>query len=283
MKRDITLVYEPTISVMASQHLEDEGIEEMVEWIKSHRPECLPDDYENWYNLFPHNGFFDENTGNSLSDNELLAELAGRKCYDSFGKKAGQKSNSGYIKNTQLGDIPHNSILYHAKMTFFIAGVSRRVSHELIRNYVGSDRDEEGSPSQESTRYTHHYGHYIIHPRDVDDKDELEIFRHGMQNNYNRYCEYIERQTQLYQLKNKGKEPKGMDRKRIYEAASQRLDHACETSWIWTTNPVALMKLFRERTHEAADLEIQRLANKWKSICLERWPNLFVRMTEVEK
>lgn len=281
MNKNITLVYKPTISVIAAQALEGDGVEEMVEWVKSHRPECLPDDYKYWFDLFPHNGVFDDSTGELLSDNELLAELAGRKCYDSFGLKAGCKSNREYIANTQSGDIAHNSILYHCKMTFFIAGVSRRVSHELIRNYVGSDRDEEGSPSQESTRYTHHYGHYIVHPRDIGDVYEVEKFKYDMQHNYDIYCGYIDRQVEKYKEEHK-KEPKGMNRKRIYEAASQRLDHACETSWIWTTNPVALMKLFRERTHEAADLEFQRLAKKWRDICLERWPNLFVRM-EMEK
>ena len=277
MKKPITLVYEPTISVIASQALDDEGIETMVEWVKSHRPECLPDNYVYWLDLFPHDGCRNDSSYEALTDNELLAELCGRECYHSFGKKAGRKSNREYIKNTQSGDIAHNSILYHCKMTFFIAGVSRRVSHELIRNYVGSDRDEEGSPSQESTRYTHHYGHYIVHPRDLNDKHEIDKFKSDMQHNYDIYCGYIDRQVSKYKQEYK-KEPKGMDRKRIYEAASQRLDHACETSWIWTTNPVALMKLFRERTHEAADLEIQRLANKWKRLCLERWPNLFVRM-----
>ena len=281
MNKNITLVYKPTISVIAAQALEGDGVEEMVKWVKSHRPECLPEEYTDWYDLFPHNGTFDDTTGNILSDNELLAELAGRKCYDSFGKKAGKKSNREYIANTQSGDIAHNSILYHCKMTFFIAGVSRRLSHELIRNYVGSDRTEEGNPSQESTRYTHHYGHYIVHPRDIGDVYEVEKFRYDMQHNYDIYCGYVDRQVEKYKEEYK-KEPKNMDRKRIYEAASQRLDHACETSWIWTTNPVALMKLFKERTHEAADLEFQRLAKKWRDICLERWPNLFVRM-EMEK
>ena len=40
-----------------------------------------------------------------------------------------RKSNADYIAHTQQGDVPHASILYHAKMSFFIAGVSRRVSH----------------------------------------------------------------------------------------------------------------------------------------------------------
>ncbi len=66
-----------------------------------------------------------------------------------------------------------------------------------------------------------------------------------------------------------------MDRKRIYESAAQRLPGAAATSFTWTTNPIALSKLFRERCDYAADLEIQRFANKLRVIAVERWPHLF--------
>jgi len=283
------LTVEPTVSVLAEMQLDMPGVVEMAEWVRSHRPECLPDDFDTQLDehhkamrLFPHGG---QKEGSQNTHNELLVELAGRKCYDSFGLKAGKKSNAEYIANTQAGDIVHASIMYHAKMSFFIGGVSRRVSHELIRNYVGADRSEDGSPSQESTRFTHHYGFYVAHPfilREsgtlVSDgayrKAEQEIFRKAMQENYDSYLEYIERQVAAY-TKEWGKEPKGMDRKRIYESASPYLSHACETSWVWTSNPIALAKMFKERDNDGADLEFRRLAKKWKRICLERWPNLF--------
>jgi len=276
----ITLITsEPTIVPIAHMQLIDEGVLQMAEWVKSHRPDCVPaEGFKEVFDLLPHGK---EEDGRLLTDNEILAEISGRKCYDSFAEKAGKKTNREYMRNVQRGAIPHASIMYHAKMSFFIAGVSRRVSHELIRHYVGADRDEEGSPSQESTRFTHHYGWYIVHPRDLEDRVEVELFKQDMQANYDSYTGYIDRQMGQHKEET-GKEPRGMKRKRIFEAASQRLDHACETSFIWTTNPMALVKLFKERCNEAADLEIQRLANKWKRICLELWPNLFVRI-EIEE
>lgn len=296
MHEKITMLTgEPTIAVIAEQTIRPNGVMEMMEWVKSHRPECLPDDF-NLSNLidrdygkssiaplFPHTmkraNAWNASLGPDLSDNELLVELAGRKCYDSFGLKAGQKTNAEYIANTQSGEVKHASILYHAKMTFFIAGVSRRVSHELIRNYVGADRDEEGAPSQESTRFTHHYGSYIAPPRVLDDQNELEHFEHAMQTNYNGYLGFIDRQF-VKLGGDLGGLAKGMARKRIYEAASSYLSHACETSFIWTTNPGALTKLLIERDNEAADAEFQRFAKKWKRICLAHWPNLFPRFVE---
>ncbi len=65
------------------------------------------------------------------------------------------------------------------------------------------------------------------------------------------------------------------DRKRIYEASAQLLPGAACTSFTWTTNPMALSKLFTERCDFAADLEIQRFAVKLRALCYERWPNLF--------
>src|SRR5580693_6100021 len=150
MTKEVTILRgdaAPTIFPLAEMSLSMIGVEGMLEWVRSHRPECIPEGCDDGMALFPHGGV-DEASGRELTANELLVELAGRKCYDSFGDKAGRKSNAEYIANTQGGDIPHASILYHAKMAFFFGGISRRVSHEIIRNYVGADREEEGSPSQ---------------------------------------------------------------------------------------------------------------------------------------
>jgi thymidylate synthase (FAD) len=280
--KPITLVYEPRIEIIAEMRLNNNGLLKMADWVKSHRPNCTPEGgYTGILDLLPHDGWESGDRpptdDRPLTDNEMLVEFAGRKCYDSFAGKAGKKSNREYIANTQQGEIPHRSITYHAKMSFFIAGVSRRVSHELIRNYVGADRDEEGAPSQESTRYTEHYGWYVVPPRVVDDAREVETFTTTMQQGYNDYLAAVGRQTMAFAEKY-GRRPQGMDRKRIYETASFYLHHSVETSFIWTTNPAALEKLFNERCDAAADAEFQRFAIKWRTLCLTRWPNLFPRL-----
>jgi thymidylate synthase (FAD) len=267
----------PVVTCIAEMAIRHEGVFDMLEWVRSRRPECVPEEYatrledSRMEQLLPHPWL--EN-GRNLTSNEVLVEVAGRKCYDSWGLKAGRKTNAEYIANTQAGEIPHASIMYHAKMTFFIAGVSRRVSHELIRHYVGADRTEEGSPSQESTRYVEHAGYYIAHPAILEDPEELDCFASAMGRNYAEYRDYISRRETQY-LRVYGNKPTGMDRKRIFESASPYLSHACETSFVWTTNPIALAKMLKERDNEGADLEYRRLAQVWKKVCLERWPNLF--------
>jgi thymidylate synthase (FAD) len=298
MEKEVTILRsEPTVVLIAAMKLMPHGIEDMMKWVGAHRPECLPDDPEDqsWRSLFPHDltepakdnpeSFVMQSR--PLTDNELLVELAGRNCYHSFGKKAGKKTNSEYIKNTQQGDIPHLSIIYHAKLSFFFGGISRRVSHELIRNYVGADRDEEGAPSQESTRFTHHYGFFIappkyltrnergvVHAPNTHEGRMLVHFKDSMQSAYDNYLTAVELECGAWE-KEHGKKPTSIDKKRIYEAASSFLPHQAETSFVWTTNPAAISKLVRERANNAADLEIQRFARKLRKVAVEYCPNLF--------
>lgn len=268
---------EPIVEVIAEMGLVPEGIMAMARWVEKYRPKCLPaGGFKTPLDLLPHDGH--EPDGRANRPNELLAELAGRKCYDSFAEQAKPRSNSEYVRSMWEGRIPHRSTGYHAKMTFFFAHISRRVSHELIRNYVGSDRDEEGSPSQESTRFTHHPGVYIAHPYNLApnsfDNDELEAFTKRAQDNYEDYCATIQRKVAKYRERN-GKEPVGLDKKRIYESTAGDLLMSCGTSFIWTTNPMAMTKFFHERDDEAADMEMARFARTWKRLALARWPSLF--------
>ena len=276
----VTIVKEPIIIPIAEMGFIQEGLQEMVKYLWERRPECLDGQPHTEASplamLLPHGGLRID--GSPLTDNEMLIELSGRTCYYSFGQKAGRLENESYLKRMmgEPGKIPHSSVFYHAKMTFFFAGISRRVSHELIRHYVGADRSEEGSPSQESTRYTHHPGWFCAHPRDLEQGGEaMTSFEDQMSMAYDSYLAYLRNQVALFKRVNDGKEPKGMDRKRIYESASMRLPHSCATSFVWTTNPIALQKLLNERLDFAADLEIQRFARHLRNVAYKYWGNMF--------
>lgn len=277
---------EPIVAVIAEQKLLPDGLLEMARWIQRYRPQCVPEGgFQSVLDLLPHDGM-DLVPGSSppakrkVTDNELLCEFAGRKCYDSFAEAGADRTNGEYLASMWTGrDVVHVSTGYHAKMTFFFAHVSRRVSHEFIRNYVGSDRNEEGSPSQESTRFTHHPGVYIAHPYYLNDVAELAYFRSRCNENYQEYIETIERKCRMYEHLH-GKPPKGLDRKRIYESSAGDLLMSCGTSWIWTTNPMALAKFFKERCDDASDMEMSRFAKTVRKIAVNRWPNLFPGFAE---
>lgn len=272
----IRIIKEPTIIIVADMALRETAASELVRWLEDVDPACLDgsEDEPPFDRLLVHGGARSDEE--ALTDNECLVELAGRGCYRSFGAKAGRRENDAYVANLfgEPGKIPHASVLYHAKMTFFFAGLSRRASHELIRHYVGADRSEEGCPSQESTRYTEHPGHFALHPRDDVGGAEAHLFEQEMARAYAHYRAYLGRAEATYEARH-GHAPRGMNRKRIYEAAAMRLPASACTSFFWTTNPEALEKLFRERCDFAADLEIQRFATKLRATCHAAWPNLF--------
>ncbi len=102
----------------------------------------------------------------------------------------------------------------------------------------------------------------------------LEHWADSMDTAYGNYLDYIEQRFEAFR-KETGEDPKGMDRKRIYEASSQYLPHSCETSWIWTSNPMAIAKFIQERRNGAADQEIFRFADAWHKMEMEDTPNLY--------
>ncbi len=273
-KRVRILTGAPTVVALAEMALMPKGLDALASWVQENVPEA---EVTSAADLFPRHGITEER---QPTDNELIAELAGRKCYNSFGHKGVPRSNADYLKSMWEGRIPHRSTGYHPHMMFFIAGVSRRLSHEMFRNYIGHAKEEEGEPSQESTRYTDHPGSYIAHPFDLHDPAEMAIYEREMQEGYDRYLQYQERRIEAFAARNDGRPPKGIDRKRIYESASGRLHHSCSTSFIWTSNPMAIGKMLEERVDSAADLEYQRLARTWRDVCLQHWPNDFVTLSE---
>lgn len=327
----------PIVTVIGETKLVPSGILEMARWVKENRPECLPDylsfddekdradngifEEEVCDALFPHDGtevdpFVEFRLPRERNDRnidafrditgaELLPELAGRKCYDSFGLKAGKKSNAAYLQNVLGSTPPHASVLYHSHLTFFIGDTSRRLSQELFRNYVGSHADHEGSPSQESTRYTVHHGAYVAHPWDIDNAKAgmnagLETYQRDCALQYCMYMNYVESEMHQWKMRSverimrsEGSVALGATqdtirrlheqrvkiptdvKKAILGSAAQRHGWGFATSYVWTSNPIALIKMFKERDHAAADPEFQRLAHVWKKVCVMRWPNLF--------
>src|SRR5205085_10734218 len=65
---------------------------------------------------------------------EKLAEIAGRVCYLSFARPrpGGNQAYLGHIL-----EVGHGSVLEHAVWNFVFTGVSRTLTHELVRHRTG--------------------------------------------------------------------------------------------------------------------------------------------------
>ena len=64
---------------------------------------------------------------------QALAEFAGRACYQSWNKpNPATATNAGYLRH--ILEVGHLSVLEHGTATFYLTGVSRSLTHELIRH-----------------------------------------------------------------------------------------------------------------------------------------------------
>jgi thymidylate synthase (FAD) len=93
---------------------------------------------------------------------EQLAELAGRVCYMSYGK--GRRTNREFLEH--IVEVGHGSVLEHAVWSFLITGVSRSLTHELIRH-------RHFSYSQLSQRYVDESDSDFVAPDPIADDPEL--------------------------------------------------------------------------------------------------------------
>ncbi len=95
-----------------------------------------------------------------VSDAERVVEFAGRICYMSFGARQSPRDNAAYIAN--LIDQGHDSVLEHASWTFLLDGVSRSLTHQLIRHRIGF------SYSQLSQQYYDHSAAEFLMPTGLE-------------------------------------------------------------------------------------------------------------------
>src|SRR5437660_4736493 len=87
---------------------------------------------------------------------EALAEFAGRACYQSWRKpNPATATNAGYIRH--ILEVGHLSVLEHGSVTFYLTGMSRSLTHELIRH-------RHFSYSQLSQRYVPERNAAVVEP-----------------------------------------------------------------------------------------------------------------------
>src|SRR5437764_14312165 len=96
---------------------------------------------------------------------EALAEFAGRACYQSWTKpNPATATNSGYLRH--ILEVGHLSVLEHGSVSFYISGISRSLTHELIR-------PRHLSYSQLSQRYVPEKNAAMVEPDVIADDPDL--------------------------------------------------------------------------------------------------------------
>lgn len=188
------------------------------------------------------------------NDADLICEFAGRVCYNSFGEKQGRKDTTEYLQN--ILKQRHYSVLEHANFTFVITGISRSLSHELVRH-------RHFSFSQASQRYIEDAERsYVIPPSILALENEtirdnaLTNFKSGIHDMEDSYKDLVTTvSTQFTALS------KAEARKRVLEIGRSLLPNATATEIVVTGNVRAWRHFLELRGSLGAEPEIRRLAH----------------------
>jgi len=180
---------------------------------------------------------------------EALAEFAGRACYQSWTKpNPATATNAGYLRH--ILEVGHLSVLEHGNVTFYLTGISRSLTHELIRH-------RHFSYSQLSQRYVPERNAAMVEPDVIAEDPELHA----------RFVAASEAAVQAYTDLLEGLEKKFADvehatlrRKQARQAARALLPNATETRIVVTGNYRAWRHFVAMRASEHADVEIRGLA-----------------------
>jgi thymidylate synthase, flavin-dependent len=183
---------------------------------------------------------------------ENVVAAAARLCYSSdpvpdLLERLDQETVGKFVR--KLRDMGHLSPFEHASFQFSIDGVSRALSHQLVRHRIASY-------SQRSQRYVKENGFEFVTPlsigRDPEALVRFEAVMARLQEDYQQLLNCVPAEDARYVLPN-----------------------ACTTSLMATFNARSLLNFFEHRTCTRAQWEIRALAEKMLELVREAAPNLF--------
>ena len=182
------------------------------------------------------------------SGGERLAEFAGRLCYMSQRNPA-RRSTQDYLENIKRQG--HGSVLEHANYSVLLEGVSRSLTHELVRHRAGF------AYSQLSQRYVDESeAHFVVPPAIIGDEALESAWKRQIDEAQRAYVETVDRLMERYGWV----ADKVHRRKMAREAARSLLPNATETKIVVTGNARAWRTMLELRAGEGAELEIRRCA-----------------------
>ena len=182
------------------------------------------------------------------TDGERLAEYAGRLCYMSQRNPA-NRSTRDYLENIKKQQ--HGSVLEHSNYTLLIEGVSRSLTHELVRHRAGF------AYSQLSQRYVDESDAHFVMPPAIQGDEALEaVWRTQIEGALATYSALVAQLVERYAWV----ADKVHRRKMAREAARAVLPNSTETKIVVTGNVRAWRTMLELRCSEGAELEIRRMA-----------------------
>ena len=206
---------------------------------------------------------------NHTPDPEKTIATAAKLCYsssdiESLKEGLNEEKTQKFIE--MLMELGHESPVEHCTFTFGIEGVSRSLTHQLVRHRIASY-------SQKSQRYvSENQFEYVIPESIKNNPTALQTYEYLM-NAIQLDYETI-RAALIEDFVNEGMDPKAAEKK-ANEDARYVLPNACETKIIVTMNIRSLFNFFKHRCCNRAQWEIRAMAMEMYRICMEVAPSLF--------
>jgi thymidylate synthase (FAD) len=212
---------------------------------------------------------------------EALAEFAGRLCYLSFGEDAGlegghktiagRTTNQAYLAN--ILNTKHGSVLEHAVWSCLFEGVSRTLTHELVRHRAGFGF------SQLSQRYVDESDIGFVLPPEIEEgTPAFDIWVRACENSLGSYRDLL---AALTSLVGQSGTPT-MRKKRARQAARSVLHNCAETKIVVTGNARAWRHFCEMRGSPTAEIEIRKLAVSVLQALQAEAPHIFSDMQLVD-
>jgi thymidylate synthase (FAD) len=194
---------------------------------------------------------------------EFLVETAGRVCYMSFARPrpGGNKAYIGHIL-----EVGHGSVLEHAAWNMIFTGISRSLTHELVRHRAG------WGYSQLSQRYVDESVAEYVEPDCIAADPALHaVWLDAIGHMHQAYMRLVTGLTEKF-----ADEPeKTLRRKLARQAARSVLPNATETKIFVTANARALRHFIEMRASRHAEVEIRKLAVRVLRVMQHEAPSLF--------
>ena len=184
---------------------------------------------------------------------EKTIAMSARLCYSPIGaaqleEKMTDEQAAQLVR--KLVSMGHFSTLEHVTFTFAIEGVSRVLTHQLVRHRIASY-------SQQSQRYVKEHNFETIMPPSIATRPEAKAkFSKLMLEIQDMYNEFVDMGV-------------------LAEDARYILPNATETKIVCTFNVRSLMNFFSLRCCTRAQWEIRQLAEKMLAECKKVAPVLF--------
>ena len=202
------------------------------------------------------------------SEAEAIIEVSARLCYMSFGR--GRRDISAFIHN--LLNSKDGSVFEHVNYGFVFTGVSRSLTHELVRHRAGF------AYSQRSQRYVDETeGSFVLPPALIMEDGEADNARAVLESAMESAAKsYVELVGELESVLPRDKFEQNTDRRKaIRQTARAVLPNATETKIFVTGNVRAWRHFIEMRGAVFADWEIRSLAIRVLELLQAESPLMF--------